>query len=143
MQLHADFRCAIWSGVNVLISGGNAQTRLRTAQWIHDYTHPRGGAFLIVGAEPPRALLQRLRSFCRDKAQGTVFIEEVEQLDDKIQTGLLKLVQTCANQAVRIVAGSGCDLFALVRNAGFSGDLFYRLNSVHLTLEAQSLTVYG
>jgi transcriptional regulator of acetoin/glycerol metabolism len=143
VQLQPDFRGAIWSEVNVLISGGDAQARLRTAQWIHDYTHPGGGAFLIIGAEAPRALLKRLRSFCRDKMQGTVFIEEVGQLDEKIQTGLLELVQACANHAVRIVAGSGCDLFALVSSAGFSGDLFYRLNSVHLTLETQPLTVYG
>src|SRR5689334_440962 len=117
VQLHTDFRCAIWSGVNVLISGGNADARLRAAQRIHEYTHPRGARFLVIASDRAREQICRLRSLCRARVEGTVFVDEVSRLDPDVQTSLLKLLRSRVARAVRIVTGTSVDLFDLVKRS--------------------------
>jgi DNA-binding NtrC family response regulator len=143
VQLYADFRCAIASGVNVLISGGNAEARLRAAQRIHDFTHPRGARFVTIAADRARARLSLLRSLCRKTDGVTVFVDDIDTFDEKTQLDLLNAIRRGCSEAVRLVSGTSSDLYGLVRNTLFSGDLFYRLNSVHLILDAYPQTVHG
>ena len=144
MQLHPDVRCAIRSEVNILISGACAETRRSAARLIHEWTNPRGAPFLVVGSSANgRPQLRRVRDLVKRSERSTVFIEEVAELDPSTQKGLLQLVRGKADAAVRIIASTGIDLFQRVKVASFRADLFYRLNTIHLELEARPMLVHG
>ena len=140
MQLHPDVRCAIWSEVNVLISGGNAEARRSAAQLIHHWTHPRGGQFLTVKDGGTGPQLRRVRALSEKSEPGTVFLEEVADLDDHMQRTLESLLQSAA-EGIRFIATSSADLFERVQAAQFRSDLFYGLNTIHLVLDAGSLPI--
>ena len=138
MQLHLDIRCAIWSEVNMLISGGDSLRRRQIARLIHELTHPRGdGEFLEVSPNGSGAV-QRVRAFLKRGIAGTIFFEEAAGLDTKTQQRLLPVLHTGVDTAVRVIAATGVDLFERVRKATFSADLYYRLNAIHLVLDPRA-----
>jgi DNA-binding NtrC family response regulator len=144
VQLHVDFRGAIWSELNVVISGGTAEARRRTARLIHDFTHPRGARFLVVtNTSAARAQLRRITSPLHEPHPGTVFVEEVARLDDSTQARLLQWLDSSVGGALRVIAGTSTDLFARVTHAQFHDDLFYRLNTIQLRLEPDPVPVFG
>ena len=142
MQLNLDLRCAIWAEVNVLISGACAEVRQGAARMIHEWTNPRGGRFVVLKSSG-RAQLRVLRELFQRREPATVFIEEAGELDLSLQDTLLSLLRSSAGDAVRVIAGTGVDMMARIKAARFRPDLFYRLNTVHLVLEPQSVLVHA
>ncbi len=76
--------------------------------------------------------------------EGTIFLDEIGDLDPKLQSKLLRVlddrryerlggVETLAMRA-RIVAATSHDLRRAVREGGFRADLYYRLAVFHLVL---------
>jgi DNA-binding NtrC family response regulator len=75
---------------------------------------------------------------------GTLFLDEIAMLKPELQIKLLRVLQereierVGSGQAikldVRILAATNVDLAAAVSAGGFRGDLYYRLNVVHLAV---------
>jgi DNA-binding NtrC family response regulator len=76
--------------------------------------------------------------------QGTLFMDEIGEMSPAIQASLLRVLETgefrrlggrtCLYTDVRIVAATNRDLRAEVAKGAFRQDLFYRLNTVILTM---------
>ncbi|MFN2353317.1 MAG: sigma-54-dependent transcriptional regulator [Desulfopila sp.] len=86
-----------------------------------------------------------LRRGCFEVADGgTVFMDEIATIDEKMQVSLLRLLETnefsrLGSQesipvSVRIIAASNADLLEEVRKGNFREDLFYRLDVLHITM---------
>lgn len=63
--------------------------------------------------------------------KGTLFLDEVADLDMQIQAKLLRVLQT---GEVRIISATHRDLHSLVRAGSFRADLFYRLYVVPVSM---------
>jgi transcriptional regulator with PAS, ATPase and Fis domain len=80
--------------------------------------------------------------FFRAADGGTLFFDEIGDMQPHIQAKLLRCIQesavvplgssTSVPVDVRIVAATNCDLRAMVEAGRFREDLFYRLNVIHL-----------
>lgn len=78
---------------------------------------------------------------------GTIFLDEIGDLDLNSQVKLLRVLQdktyqvlgesTTRKTDVRIVCATNCDLKEMVKNGTFREDLFYRINLI--TIEMPSL----
>jgi DNA-binding NtrC family response regulator len=77
---------------------------------------------------------------------GTVFLDEIDAIDNKVQVSLLRLLedkrfnrlggkQPIASHA-RLIAASNADLTDQVKNGTFRKDLFYRLDVLRIDLPA-------
>jgi len=75
---------------------------------------------------------------------GTVFLDEIGSIDEKLQVSLLRLIeqkrfhrlggQRSISTDVRIIAASNEDLEEAVSTGAFREDLFYRLDVFHLVM---------
>lgn len=84
------------------------------------------------------------RGLFREADQGTLFLDEVSEIDFSLQGKLLRVLQegelrpvggTRAERVdVRVVAASKTDLEQLVRQGRFRDDLFYRLNVITIRI---------
>ncbi len=80
----------------------------------------------------------------REAHQGTLFLDEVGELDPALQSKLLRVLQEGevrpvggskpVSVDVRIVAASNSDLEEMVKEGTFREDLFYRLNVITMKL---------
>lgn len=70
--------------------------------------------------------------------RGTVFLDEIGDLDKALQSKLLRALEDCTYERVggtqslamtaRVIAATSRNLWASVQNGGFREDLFFRLN---------------
>jgi DNA-binding NtrC family response regulator len=69
--------------------------------------------------------------------QGSLFIEEAQDLNSSMQARLLRFLEERAFLPVtgRVMAGAAGRLFNRVRSGSFSPELFYRLNVIHHLIE--------
>ena len=133
-----DISLAIASEVNILISGGDAVERTALACLIHQ-NHDPAGSFIVFSAQPepePAAAQAMIRA----SSGGTLFIEELADLDSEAQSELLRVLdarrpgeESAAPR--RVITAMGSDLQDRIASEPVLGDLFYRLNSVHLVVE--------
>jgi DNA-binding NtrC family response regulator len=75
---------------------------------------------------------------------GTVFLDEIGAVDEKVQVSLLRLIEQkrfhrlggrrSLSTDVRIIAASNEDLSEAVRKGTFREDLFYRLDVFHIVM---------
>lgn len=73
---------------------------------------------------------------------GTIFLDEIGTAPAAVQTSLLRVLQEKEIRRVgaqkqekielRIIAATNSDLFQMVQNGSFRGDLYYRLNVVNI-----------
>ena len=131
-----DIGLAIASEVNILISGGDALARTALAYLIHQ-NHDPAGSFIVFSARPDPAAAQAM---IRASNGGTLFIEELAELDTEAQRELLRVVdagQPGAKEAAprRVITAMGEGLQARIASEPILGNLFYRLNSIHLVVE--------
>ncbi len=78
--------------------------------------------------------------------QGTIFLDEIGELDPKMQVKLLRVLDGVAyyrlggvrkiSVDVRVVAATNQDLEAAVAEGRFRGDLYHRLSQITLTVPA-------
>lgn len=141
MEIHNDIHdisLAIASEVNILISGGDAAARTALAYLIHQ-NHGSAGSFIVLSAraQPDPAGAQAM---IRASNGGTLFIEDLADLDTDTLRELLRVVDARRPGAKaaaprRVIAAMGDDLQDRIASEPIFGNLFYRLNSIHLVVQ--------
>ncbi|MFZ5764436.1 MAG: sigma-54-dependent transcriptional regulator [Thermodesulfobacteriota bacterium] len=147
--------------VTVLITGESGVGKELVARAIHDNSARREAPFVAVncGAMPENLLESELfgheagaftgavaRRAGRFEAagRGTIFLDEIGELQPALQVKLLRVLQEKSFErvggnspvpmAARIMAATNKDLHAEMVAGRFRTDLFYRLYLVHLTI---------
>ena len=149
------------SSANVLIRGESGTGKEVIAEGIHYASGRRRGPFIRVncGAIPGALLESEL--FGHEKGaftgavrrklgkfelanHGTIFLDEIGELDKNLQVKLLRVLQQkefdrvggeeTIHVDVRIIAATNRDLEAMVREGTFRDDLSYRLNVIPIIL---------
>jgi DNA-binding NtrC family response regulator len=146
----------------LIISGPTGAGKSRLARWCHEQSrrkpHPfetldllsvpedlqmaelvgwKRGAFTGATNSMPGALTRA--------AKGTLFIDEIDKLSLKAQSGLLRMIEERRYRALgddtnerqveaRFIIGTNADLRALVRNGRFREDLYYRIHVLPVRL---------
>ena len=145
----------------VLIEGESGTGKELIAQSLHRLSTRRDGRFVPVhcAALSPQLLESELfghekGSFTgaterrvgrfEEASHGTIFLDEIGEIDPAIQVKLLRALGERTVQRVgsnhtiqvdvRVVAATNKDLEALVREGKFRDDLFYRLDVVRIRL---------
>lgn len=149
------------SSANVLIRGESGTGKEVIAEGIHYASGRRRGPFIRVncGAIPGALLESELFGYekgaftgaVRRKLgkfelanHGTIFLDEIGELDKNLQVKLLRVLQQkefdrvggeeTIHVDVRIIAATNRDLEAMVREGTFRDDLYYRLNVIPIIL---------
>ena len=149
------------SSANVLIRGESGTGKEVIAEGIHYASGRRRGPFIRVncGAIPGALLESEL--FGHEKGaftgavrrklgkfelanHGTIFLDEIGELDKNLQVKLLRVLQQkefdrvggeeTIHVDVRIIAATNRDLEAMVHEGTFRDDLYYRLNVIPIIL---------
>ena len=141
--------------IPVLITGETGTGKDLVAQAVHEASPRRDGAYVPVhlGALPPElvaselfghergaytgALERRIGQF-ELADEGTVFLDEISTIDEKVQISLLRLIEQrkftrlggrkALRTSTRVIAATNEDLHELVAQGTFREDLFYRLD---------------
>jgi transcriptional regulator with PAS, ATPase and Fis domain len=155
-ELLAQMSATVSSRLDVLLSGETGTGKELLARLVHESGPTRGGPFIAVNcAAIPGDLLEaelfgvergvatgvepRSGMFF-DADGGTMFLDEVAELPERLQAKLLRVVQEREVLAlgakrprrisVRIVSAHNRDLAALVAEGRFRADLYYRLRGL-------------
>ncbi|OGJ86023.1 MAG: hypothetical protein A2268_03330 [Candidatus Raymondbacteria bacterium RifOxyA12_full_50_37] len=145
----------------VLVSGESGTGKEVFARYIHMKSRRADGPFVAVncGAIPENLIESELfghvkgaftgaafqkKGLVEEANQGTLFLDEVGELQPSAQVKLLRFLQDHSvrmvggNESkvvdVRIIAATNQDLAANVQKGTFREDLFYRLNVIHINL---------
>jgi DNA-binding NtrC family response regulator len=143
MKIQTDIDCAIATGENVLISGGDSAARAALARLIHERSSRKHKSWVVhnnktsihASSEPDGAPL------VLDVAGRTLFIEELAALDNPEQDRLMRLLETRADtltdngRETRIISGTAHNPMARLAPRLFDTGLFYRLNIIHIALD--------
>ncbi|MCG8275540.1 sigma-54 dependent transcriptional regulator [Stenotrophomonas sp. NLF4-10] len=151
------------SELPVLITGPNGAGKEKIAEIIQANSGKRGGPFVALncGAIPSELIEAELFGAeagaytGANKARegkfeaadgGTLFLDEIGNLSLTGQMKLLRVLETGRFERlgsnrerqvkVRVVSATNADLPAMIRDGSFREDLYYRLNTVELTLPA-------
>lgn len=155
-----------YSGVDatVLISGPSGTGKELFAQGIHNASKRKQRPFVAVncGAIPPNLLESELFGYVEGAFTGankkgkvgffelahggTIFLDEIGEMDKVAQTSLLRVIQERRIMRlgddkyipvdVRIIAATNKNLSQLVKEGQFREDLYYRINVLPLELPA-------
>lgn len=140
----------------ILITGASGTGKELVAEIIHENSPCRKGPYLKIncGAIPENLLESELFGYdggaftgARKEGKpgyfelatgGTLFLDEIAELPLSLQVKLLRVLQSKEitrvggirpfTVDVRIIAATNRDLFEMVKNRQFRGDLYYRLN---------------
>lgn len=146
---------------NVLITGESGTGKERVARAIHDLGPRRAKPFVAINCTAiPESLLeselfghargsftgahQRKRGMFEDADGGTIFLDEIGDMDLSIQAKLLRVIQEKRIRAVgdnvdreidvRIIAATHKDLKAAIKAGRFREDLYYRLSVIPIVI---------
>ncbi|MES2856096.1 MAG: sigma-54 dependent transcriptional regulator [Bdellovibrionota bacterium] len=146
---------------NVLISGESGTGKERVARAIHDEGSRKSKQFVAINCTAiPESLLEselfghakgsftgaigRKRGLFEEADGGTIFLDEIGDMNSALQSKLLRVIQEKKIRAVgdtndrevdvRIVAATHKDLKQAIRNGGFREDLYYRLSVIPIVI---------
>lgn len=149
--------------ISILLVGESGTGKELVARAIHERSHRRGGPFVAVNcAAIPEGLAEseffghergaftgavvRRTGHFEAASGGTIFLDEVGDMDAALQAKLLRAIQEREVRRlgsartlpidVRIVAATNRDLEADVERGIFRRDLFYRLDEISIRLPA-------
>ncbi|QWV95012.1 sigma-54 dependent transcriptional regulator [Geomonas oryzisoli] len=139
----------------VLITGESGTGKELVARAIHDLSERRDGSFVAINcASIPASLLEselfghekgsftgaaaRKKGLFEEAHHGTIFLDEIGEMDMAMQAKLLRVLQEKTIRRVgavkdididvRVVAATNRDLLQRIAEKSFREDLFYRLN---------------
>lgn len=146
----------------LLISGPTGAGKSRLARWCHEQSRRKQCPFetLDLLSVPEDLQMAELVGWKRGAftgatsnmagaltraARGTLFIDEIDKLSLKAQSGLLRVLEERRYRAlgddanereadVRFIVGTNADLRASVREGRFREDLYYRINVLPVRL---------
>ncbi len=149
------------STANILLTGESGTGKEIFSRFIHDNSKRANKKFVAVNcAAIPEALLEselfgyekgaftgavarRIGKF-EEASDGTLLLDEISEMDIKIQAKLLRAIQekeidriggkTPIKVDTRIIATSNRNLDEAVKNGTFRQDLYYRLNVVNVAI---------
>lgn len=146
-QLRDMVRRVALTEVNVFLTGENGTGKELIAKSIHNLSKRKNAPFVTVNCGSLARDDEKI-SFLdgtytqEDGSQfnGTILLDNVEELSKELQDELLSYLQIPAGDSldddlssdVRIIASSSADLEVAVANGEFSKELFYRLNVFHI-----------
>lgn len=160
-QVYRQIRQAAATDIPVLISGETGTGKELAARAIHELSDRSNEPCIPVhiGSLPSDLVASelfgheagsftgadRLHKGCFEQAvNGTIFLDEIATIDQKMQVSLLRLLetksfhriggQTKIEVDVRIIAASNADLMNEIRKGTFREDLFYRLDVLHILM---------
>jgi DNA-binding NtrC family response regulator len=147
--------------VPVLITGPNGVGKERIAEIVHANSSVRGGPFVALNCGAIPADLIEAELFGAEAGaftganrarvgrfeaadQGTLFLDEIGNLPLAGQVKLLRVLESgqfeqlgsskTRQARVRVLSATNADLPALIREARFREDLFYRLNVIEIAV---------
>ena len=159
MRIQADVQLVAAYDSGVLITGPTGTGKELIARAIHDLSPRAGGPFVTVdcGALPADLFVSHMFGHVkgaftgahhaalgvfRAADGGTIFLDEIGELEPHLQSKLLRVIQEktvvpvggheSLSVDVRIVAATNRHLGNELDRGGFRPDLFYRLNVVSL-----------
>jgi two-component system response regulator AtoC len=149
------------SDSTVLISGESGTGKELVARALHRLSYRANGALVDINCAAIAENLLESELFGHEKgaftgalsrklglfelaAGGTIFMDEIGELDPRLQGKLLRALElgtffrVGGTQKVqtdlRIIAATNQDLQTKVQEGGFRGDLYYRINTISITL---------
>ena len=128
--------------LTVLIEGESGTGKERVARALHENSRRASGPFITVSLAGLAARqvdrdLFGAEGMVAQARDGTLFLEDVDELPSEAQTrlaGLLHAEDPKERPNVRIIAAAQRNLAALARQSAFRQDLFYLLNVVTIHL---------
>ncbi len=149
------------SDLTILISGETGTGKDVIARAIHDKSPRRSGPFVVLDCSAiPKNLIEstlfghekgaftgaveRRRGVFEQAHGGTIFLDEVGELDLSLQPKLLRVLENRQVQRVgggklipvdvRVIAATNRDLRKMVAEGTFREDLYFRLSVMHVRL---------
>lgn len=147
--------------LSVLITGESGTGKEVFPQIIHQFSARKHGSYIAVncGAIPEGTIDSELfghekgsftgahesrKGYFEEASGGTIFLDEVAELPLSTQVRLLRVLETgefikvgsskILKTNVRVIAATNVDLIAKIQDGKFREDLFYRLNTVPITI---------
>lgn len=160
-KIYDQIRQAASSRIPVLLLGETGTGKELAANAIHSLGDRKQGPFIPVnlGALPTgltsselfghergafTGAVQRHRGVFEQADRGTVFLDEIDSADQKMQVSLLRLIERNSFQRIggreviksraRLITASNQDIEESVNKGVFRQDLFYRLDVFRITL---------
>jgi DNA-binding NtrC family response regulator len=161
LEVYRQIRQAASTDMPVLLTGETGTGKDLVAHAIHEMSRRSEKTFLPIhlGALPPELVAGELfgyekgaftgatrshRGLFEQAESGTIFLDEIGTIDEKIQISLLRLLETrkleriggtrTITANVRIVAATNENLAEAVEQNRFREDLFYRLDIFQIWL---------
>ncbi|BBO83292.1 acetoacetate metabolism regulatory protein AtoC [Desulfosarcina ovata subsp. sediminis] len=161
IELYRQIRQAANTNMPVLLTGETGTGKDLVARAIHQQSKRSSKAFLPIhlGALPPELVAGELFGYEKgaftgatqshrgmfEKAEGgTIFLDEIGTIDEKVQISLLRLLETrkleriggtrTISANVRIVTATNENLSEAVEQGRFREDLFFRLDIFQIAL---------
>lgn len=149
------------ANANVLISGESGTGKEKVARAIHDLGPRAKKPFIAINCTAiPDTLLeselfghgkgsftgaiQKKKGLFEEAEGGTIFLDEIGDMDLALQSKLLRVIQEKKVRAVgenidkaidvRILAATHKDLKAAIKNGTFREDLYYRLSVIPIVI---------
>lgn len=162
-QVYRQIRQAAATDIPVLLSGETGTGKELAARAIHELSARSHAPYITVhiGSLPSGLVASELfghergaftsatgrHKGCFETADGgTVFLDELATIDEKMQISLLRVLESCefsrigsqesVSVDVRVIAASNADLADEIRRGNFREDLYYRLDVLHITMPA-------
>ena len=159
--VYGQIRLAAATDIPVLLSGETGTGKDLAGQEIHRQSDRKNGPFVPIhlGALPAELVASEL--FGHEKGaftgalegrqgkfeqahNGTVFLDEITTIDEKVQVSLLRLIEQrkfsrlggrkALSTNIRLIAASNQDLDDAVGRGVFREDLYYRLNVFRIVM---------